>query len=194
MSNRLGRTALLLLGFVVTTGLIAHSGTVSAPNVGERSGGQSRFDDAVADTSGTSQCDLARESSDAAKAAATAADEEKALTLDQKAIESFEICRKTETQGSNAELNDAGAELDAQLDAAAYFWKHSDDDRAQTLMESARVLLIELCFRKRVPVTSSYWASTFGGAAWFNKYGPEIGVPKFGACPSVHLPTPTPTP
>lgn len=183
-----------LLGLVVAAvplHTVAQSATFWAQGVAAGNGASNSM--AIVPADATPQCHSAREASDAAKAASKAADEEKALTLDQEAIELFEACRKGESPGSATELNDAASELDAELDAAAYFWKHYDDDRAQTLMGSARVLLMELCFRKSRPDWPD-WTSTLVGALWFNRYAPEIGVEKFGACPSVHLPAPTPTP
>jgi hypothetical protein len=139
-----------------------------------------------------SSCSLARHTYKTAQAAQTARDDERALPLFQKAIEEFELCRDAEVAGSNSALNDDALELGAEMNAAEYFLNSGRSDRARSLLMSARALLLKLCSRESVP--GDAWINTLVGAEFQNKWGPRVGLGEFGACRSVHLPAPTPTP
>jgi hypothetical protein len=145
----------------------------------------------IADAIAAAPCHSARVSYKAAKAAATAAANENALRLFQGAIEQFELCRGNESAGSTSELTDEAFELDAELTASGYFID-TDSSHAVTLLISAMPLLSSLCFQKSLPasVREFLWADV----KIFRVFAPRLGLEGWGACPSEHMPAPTPTP
>jgi hypothetical protein len=195
MSNRLGDTAAvllcLILGALLCLRIPVDSAVLTKTEVGLSVYGAANNASVVADAA--SPCHSARETYMAAKAASTAADNEKALELFQTAIEQFELCRDSETPGSTAALNDEASELDSQIRAGAYFMDRGDDERATSLYESAFFSLTELCFRKSLPYEAKH--TLWVDAMTFRALAPRIGLPlPTSGCAILHMPAPTPTP
>lgn len=145
----------------------------------------------VANEGAAASCHTARGSYKAAKAAATAADDENARRLFQNAIEQFELCRDSETVGSTSEVTDEYYELDAQIMASGYFMD-ADNSHAVALLISAVTLLSNLCYRKSLPesVRESLWVDV----KVYRAFAPRLGLGGWGACPSIQLTAPTPGP
>lgn len=147
----------------------------------------------VADASGASPCHSAVATYKAAKAAATATEDEKALELFQSAIEQFELCRGSETPGSASALNDEALEVDSQILAAGYL-TDTDAPRARSLYISAWGLLSELCARQSLPGETKhfFWVDV----KLLRVFAPRMGLTALAtnACPSMNMPAPTPTP
>jgi hypothetical protein len=142
---------------------------------------------------GGSPCHSARVAYNTAKAAASAAEDEKALELFQSAIEQFELCRSSETPGSASALNDEALEVDSQILAAGYL-TDTDEQRARSLYISAWGLLSELCARQSLPDETRrfFWVDV----KLFRVFAPRIGLDALAtnACPSMNMPAPTPSP
>jgi hypothetical protein len=113
--------AVVLSGFGLASHGVAHATTVNGP------------------------CSSANELFKEAGASSAAAENEKAVSLYQNAVEAFELCRPSENPKSTQGLNDTLTEALSQLYAASFLYEGGDSGRAVELMVGADSLLVQAC-------------------------------------------------
>lgn len=137
-------------------------------------------------------CSSAHDSYASAKAAQTSADVANALALYRTAIEQFEACRSQEDLNTSPRLEDTSLEADALIAAASIAVTYQEMERAHALLIGATGLLTELCTANTLPsdISSQVTSSVLGQ----RRFAGMVGIPEFGACASVQIPGPSPTP
>ena len=93
----------------------------------------------------SAHCSLANQTFKLAQAASSAADDDRALSLYQEAIEYFGLCRPSESIRSTSGLNDALTEVSSQLLLASLFYTRLDSTDPIELIGSATGILALVC-------------------------------------------------
>ena len=95
----------------------------------------------------SSPCALADQTVTLANAASNAAENEKATSLYQTAIEQFELCRAGESLSTTSGLSDILAEAHSQLNAASLLYEDegTNSSRAMDLMVGALKSIVRAC-------------------------------------------------
>jgi hypothetical protein len=197
MSYRLAETVLVALSLITAAmtpfSAVAHPATFTVAGANPTVPYPNSSGAMISDANAAPPCHSARLTYKDAKAASTAAENEKALELFQAAVEQFELCRSSDTPGSTSALNDEALELDSAEMAGGYFIE-TGDQRATSLYISAYGLLSDLCFRKSLPdeVKRTLWIYV----KVFRTFAPRIGLGPMATipCQSINMPAPTPTP